>query len=172
MRRSFPAMGVNSEINTLNNLLINEAMAGNTDAIKELLGKGADVNVRILCNSPLNIAADRGDLESARLLIENGADPNIPCSDEITPLITAASKGFDEIVKLLIKKGADTDARDDRGKTALIMAAIMGCSGAAKILIENGANPQITDNDGKSALQHATENGQRALIELLTDETG
>ena len=62
-------------------------------------------------------ASKNGHLETAKLLIANGADVNNRGEDEdkFTPLIYASKNGHPEVVKLLINKGADVNARDERG---------------------------------------------------------
>jgi len=61
--------------------------------------------------------------DTARLLLEHGA--NIEAVDEegTTPLIRAASRGRTHVVNLLLEKGADVEARNSRGMTAPIAAA-------------------------------------------------
>ena len=60
--------------------------------------------------TPLHNAAYAGKLESARLLIERGADVNAGAGIHATPLIEAAFKGHLEMVKLLVLYGADVNA--------------------------------------------------------------
>ena len=52
-----------------------------------------------------------------RLLLEAGANPNVPGGDEnYTPLHDAVEAGHVEIVKLLIERGADKKLRDKNGR--------------------------------------------------------
>src|SRR4030066_296560 len=82
-----------------------------------------------------NITAVKGYTETAKLLIEKGADVN--AKDEfsgMTALIWASSYGHLETVKLLIEKGAGVHARTHSGKTALTIASEKGHMDIVKIL--------------------------------------
>lgn len=62
-------------------------------------------------------ASDRGSEEILQLLIDEGADVNLPDSDMQTPLHYAASCGHVNCVKLLISRGANVDVKDVNGDT-------------------------------------------------------
>ena len=63
--------------------------------------------------TPLHVAADKGQLEVARILVERGAAVNaLTDSGNITPMHDAAYSGHVEMVKFLLEKGADLSARD------------------------------------------------------------
>lgn len=55
----------------------------------------------------LGWAALYGHLESARVLLEAGADPNLGNEGNWTPLMSAAYGGHADVVELLLKHGAD-----------------------------------------------------------------
>ncbi len=61
---------------------------------------------------PISIAADRDDLEVVRLLLQHGADPNLP--EEGAPrglaLWTAVYHGRREMARVLVEHGADPNA--------------------------------------------------------------
>jgi ankyrin repeat protein len=61
------------------------------------------------CGAPIKNAAAQGHLEVVRLMLERGADPNLP-EEHIAPqghaLYSAAANGHYEIVKLLLDHGA------------------------------------------------------------------
>jgi ankyrin repeat protein len=54
----------------------------------------------------------RGKVESARLLIRNGADVSVRDQDYLTPLQLAISSGSTEAVELLVQHGAVANALD------------------------------------------------------------
>ncbi len=89
---------------------------------------------------PLASAVHTGDLDSAKRLIENGADVNSSNANGWTALMSAADKGHLEIVKLLVAHGAKLDARYNNSATALMWAAERGHVEVVKLLIDNGAD--------------------------------
>src|SRR5579862_3084631 len=72
-------------------------------------------------NSPLMYAAALGSMDSMRLLLDAGADPNAGNNFDATPLMWCA--GDAAKVRLLLSKGAKADARSKLGRTPLLIAA-------------------------------------------------
>ena len=94
-----------------------------------------------------------GELESAKILLEHGSDPNAKDSADNYALISAISSENPGIIKLLLEAGADIDVKSGKlGTTALIEAARYAKSTAAKMLLEHGTDPNITDNAGETPL--------------------
>ena len=71
-------------------------------------------------------AAETGRLPIVRLLVERGADVNLPGRSGITPLAAAAYMGSAPIVEFLMEKGADPKVIDDTQKAAIVYAAGRG----------------------------------------------
>ena len=69
--------------------------------------------------TPLLFAARVGDLESARLLIEHGADVNAKSTSDGDPLIMAASQGYEDLAIYFLEQGADPNVTDRNGMSAL-----------------------------------------------------
>jgi cytohesin len=97
------------------------ATAGRHSAVtKELVQYKADVNAVSKGGSTALMFAARGDTESARALLDAGADPNLQISDwGGTALIIASTMGQADIVEALLNKGADPNYRDKNSFTAL-----------------------------------------------------
>ncbi len=115
-------------------------------------------------NEQLLAAARKGDLVSARALLEKGADANTKTRYGASPLSYACDRGNLELVKLLIEKGADVDARDTFYKvTPIIWAAQKGHAGIVRLLLEKGAK-------GKDdAMSIAIEEGSVPVAQAVLD---
>jgi serine/threonine-protein phosphatase 6 regulatory ankyrin repeat subunit B len=91
-------------------------------AIKLLLDHGANSDVNTdakFKGTPLYEISIWNDLESVKLLVERGADPNKPNQrNGKTPLFMAARYGETEIIKYLLSIGADPKIKDKYGETA------------------------------------------------------
>lgn len=107
--------------------------------VAELISAGADIHAMGTNGwTPLHMAAVRGEVEKASLLIAAGADVNrrteIDASE--TPLMVAASTGQPSTIRLLLEHGADPCMRDTiNNRTSLEIA-----ENAAK-----GPDPDVVD---------------------------
>jgi len=137
-----------------------------------LILNGSDVNaIGYEDGTMLMAAANQGQAEMLKILLENGADPNIasPVTGE-TPLHAATAKGFAkdtlECVKLLLEAGANpnkkaksevstaTYYRDIKvvGETPLHLAAAFGSKEMIEVLLQYNADPSLKDDRGESPL--------------------
>jgi len=116
------------------------AYDGNTNEVRRLLDKGADVNAQYYGITALMDAAAKGHAETVRLLLDKGADVNATRSNGGTVLINAACYGHAECVRLLLGRGADVNAKSSSGWTALINAAAEGRTECVRLLLAHGAN--------------------------------
>ena len=81
-------------------------------------------------DSMLYEAARKGDIDSVRAALKNGADPN-PHLDETSPhgwspLHVAANYNKRDVCKMLLYRKADINAQDKHGDTPLDLAAKRG----------------------------------------------
>lgn len=97
------------------------ATAGDNASIKRFLDAGISVNAKQGKRgaTPLRNAILHNHLESARLLIQRGADASLGGPDGNTPLHLAAFFGDASLVKLLLTKGANPETKNSKGETAL-----------------------------------------------------
>ena len=114
------------------------------EMVQVLLDYRVDVNARSVNGyTPLNYALmgrykDQGP-GVVRLLLDRGADPNLPKKDGSTPLHRASQLGEIEIVRLLVKHGASVEAQDERGKSPLDVASGEQREEIIKLLAEHRA---------------------------------
>ena len=74
----------------------------------------------------LMYAAYAGDLEMARLMLENGGPVNVQTDVGTTALMFAAAYGYVEMVRFLVENGADIHIQNGYGYTALSLAEERG----------------------------------------------
>lgn len=107
--------------------------------------------------TPLHFAALGGHPEIARVLVANGADPNVADISGFTPLHLAAWGGSREAAAVLLEKGAKIDAAADRflRYTPLMIAVCGGKEDAALFLLEKKADVNARSKLGMTALHFA-----------------
>ena len=157
--------------------------------IKVLIARGANVNARTkevppsrswlyslgdvswvdyTGQTPFLRAALSGDTTVMRLLLDNGADPNLPTLAGTTALMAAAGvnwvvaqtyteskEALLEAIKICLEKGADINAANSMGLTALLGAANRGSNEIIEFLVKNGARLDIKDKEGRSPITWA-----------------
>jgi uncharacterized protein len=126
------------------------AEVNNLEAIKALVAGGADPNIpTAMGTTPLMLAAGAGTdvqrarsieeremaVETARYLLEHGADVNAVGEFGWTPLHAAAYQGLTDVIELFVSKGAKLEAKDKLGQTPLsISLAILTKEAGARRL--------------------------------------
>ncbi len=170
--------GMPTDRGTLNETALDLATDGNADAIAFLRKQGFNVNPNQLMSngaSYLFILAGTGDdgLESAKLLLELGADPNYKSPAGLSVLSLAVRNGAAKQAKALLAAGADVMARNNAGALAYDLAAIYGHDELAQILITqmNRVVPDVDkqDSTGDTALMRAVKKSDtKAVSDLLT----
>jgi ankyrin repeat protein len=148
-------------------------MTSDVEKARALLAVGADVNARATFgDTPLMVAALRGETDRVKILIEAGADVNADTGGS-TALMRAAYQGGSETVRLLLNAGADVRARDLLGRTALHFAAENMRRAVLDAIL--AARPDVNSqaNDGRTPLLLAVQDGYvdnvRALLAAGAD---
>lgn len=119
--------------------------------------------------SPLMLAAIRGNVEAARALIAKDADVN---KTGWTPLHYAASGTTPQqaaIAALLLENHAYIDAASPNGTTPLMMAVSYGTDDVAKLLLDEGADPTLRNQVGLGAADFARRADRKDLEELVSN---
>lgn len=167
------------------------ARAGDTQAIKDFLAAGADVNakngngftpldlatrgkstkaVTLLrkyggnsgAEDSILVAAILENIEAVKRHLAAGADVELRCKGcGGTALSHVASK---QVLELLIANGADANAKNNNGESPLHHAATKE---VAELLIANSADLSAKDDSGETHLHHAAKNGRKEVVELL-----
>jgi uncharacterized protein len=110
---------------------------GHLEAADYLVRAGASINTpsnNELHATPLHSAVAGGHASIVKMLLKNGAQPNVRERGGFTPLHTAAANGDVESIQLLILAGADLHLRSEDEKLSLDLAEEKGHSKAVEIL--------------------------------------
>jgi ankyrin repeat protein len=112
---------------------------GQYDTAEYLAVAGAPINSpsrNELKAAPLHSAAAGGHIKIVRMLLEQGALPNIREQGGFTPLHAAAQNGDVDTIRALLLGGADLTLKSDSGKTPLDLAMDAGHEQASALLSE------------------------------------
>lgn len=153
------------------------------ELVRTLLRRGAKPNYIVserevssehgiisVLESPLVLAVKMRNLTMVSLLLEHGADLNMPARRGVkrTPLQAACETGSYKMVEFLLQRGAHVNsaAAERDGGTALQMAAKTGSLKIIKLLLDNHADPQMAKSKlgGRTAFEAAAENGCISIL--------
>ena len=151
--------------------LVDAAARQDADAVRALLGDGADVNAaRADGVTALLWAAHWDDLETAGLLLNAGADVNGAEDHGVAPLARACENASLEMIETLLEAGADPNATQTSGLTPLMTAAQTGNLQVVEALLAHGADVNAaTVQLEATALMWAVAAPHPAVVRVLLD---
>ncbi|MFA4911011.1 MAG: ankyrin repeat domain-containing protein [Desulfobacteria bacterium] len=140
--------------------LTNAVSRGDIQQVKALLDSGANIHEAggDPSRTPLVWAIENKDFVTAKLLIERGADVNLP-PGYFTPLVAAVRAGDIALVSLLIEKGANVNQSAMYSFTPLMWAAYYGKLSIVNFLLEKGADLEyaiITGEENKGSVLYSS----------------
>jgi len=161
--------------------LIDAAIRGDTAAVVDLIGMGADINGRdesgvTAIYLSVYLCADEKCLEVLCALLDHGADANIGRRDGFSPLHLACELSEVSAAKLLIAHGARVSAvEQSMGDTPLHVAVKVPDRGGRKrevirLLLAHGADITQRNTDGKSPIDIVTTSGDPGLVDFIQQE--
>lgn len=95
----------------------------------------------------LKLAARQQLEKCVEVLLEHGADPDIPDDEQYTALHNAINNP--DILKLLLTKSRNIDKQNQDGESALYLASEQGFTDSTLILLEHGADPNVCNKEGE-----------------------
>jgi ankyrin repeat protein len=119
--------------------LMKAVYRGHTDCVVAIADRS-----RQEVNRGLLVAALMGHKETAKALLDRGAEIDSRAEDGRTPLMLAASKGNADLVSFFLQAGADSSLADKSGATAASLAEAKG-KGELTALLKN-APPRSRDS--------------------------
>ncbi|XP_065609772.1 ankyrin repeat domain-containing protein 12 isoform X2 [Cyrtonyx montezumae] len=99
--------------------------------------------------TPLHMAAIRGDVKQVKELISLGANVNVKDFAGWTPLHEACNVGYYDVAKVLIAAGADVNTQGLDDDTPLHDSASSGHRNIVKLLLRHGGNPFQANKHGE-----------------------
>jgi ankyrin repeat protein len=144
-----------------------------TQLVELLLAYHADPNLQLdgrgereSSNSPLQYAAESGNVRIAAILIAAGAQVNAKGPTGRTALHFA--NGQLAVIQLLLAKDADVNARDQDGTSPLDEAVWYGFLDETAVLLAHGARlNEIEPRTGATPINEAAYKGHARLVEYL-----
>jgi ankyrin repeat protein len=125
------------------------AFSGSAAVVRLLVDRGAPIEARAKTrfrNTPLQVALLPGQLESAKELLDHGADPLARQAKGFAPIHEAALLGRQDLVDLLLSHGAEVGSRADDGRTAVSEAIRGGHTALADYLRAKGGTDAVASN--------------------------
>ncbi len=131
-------------------------LRGDTMAAERLLDEGAEIDC-VQSDLPALLAAVAGKhWDTAKMLLDRGAEPNCMNLHGWSPLHAAAAAGHEEMISRMIGAGAFVNRRDGHGETALYEAAKANRLEAVRLLLSLGGDPDIGNKKGDTPLHWAS----------------
>lgn len=149
---------------------------GRAETLRELLASDSAQGNAVSPDgfTPLGLAAFFGQPETARMLLEHGADPNIVSRNamRVAPLHSAVAAQRLDIAEELLRHGADVNAAQADDFTPLHEAAQNGQVAMIDLLLRHGADLHARKSDGQTPLDVARAAGQQAAETALRERAG
>jgi ankyrin repeat protein len=163
--------------------------APSAEIVRYLVSHGADIKAKdAFGNTILTAAAVGDDVETVRMALDGGVEPNAVGATRISPLVYAAYNGSLAVTSLLLSRGANANAAANTpimfpgaspksgpialsAITPLLAATGSGSLAVVKALLDAGANVNAKDGRNMTALMVAvsTNHQNSAIIRLLLD---
>lgn len=145
--------------------------SGSVSAVRRVLDEGVSPDTLVYEATPLMWAIWDDRYYVAKLLIDRGADVNLPDENGYTSLMAACNMGNLRMAKLLLDEGADVNAVElTYGTSALQSCCEGGNEAVFDLLIKRGADVQHIDKYGGNSLEEAAFYGSKAIVAKLRDK--
>ena len=146
--------------------MIRSAYLGRRRFIQRLIDVGISPNINYNHTTPLGEAVIAGQIDAVRLLLENGAKPNLRSTDNKLPLELVPDEN-QEIKELLAQYGATDPSDQPFGAEDLIDAVKAGDLNKICVLIVKGADPDAAGAEGIYPIEIAATAGNMEMVKTL-----
>ena len=152
-------------------------IARSCECVRLLLSHGAKAHVVAVAGihkkTPLQYAAQLGDVGIARILLDHKAKVNYSARYNKTPIHHAVVDGNRDCVRLLLERGADPNIcrpcnpHNRRQDFPLHVAGLNGDEEIVKLLLKYGADVNQLEAQECTAVHRAAEGGSTAALSVL-----
>ncbi|CAG5136337.1 unnamed protein product, partial [Candidula unifasciata] len=136
----------------------------------------AHINAQDVCGrTAVYTAVSNGSLQCLQILLENGADMNIPAGSRchnMTPLHASILDSKHDALALLLAHGADLTQRDESGKTPLALANDMKNRGAVTVIEKEQEKTKILLDSLSTELCEACAEGNLDDVKQVLKKSG
>jgi ankyrin repeat protein len=145
------------------------AGAGSLDGVRQLVGRGADVNLAEPRGgqTALMWAAAEGHGDVVMGLIELGANVNAASKAGFTPLLFAVVKDDVASIRTLLARGANPNVTLPSGARPVVVAMQYRHTAAALALLDGAADTSVRDRGGNTVLHLAAQVGDVNVVRAL-----
>ena len=147
---------------------------GNIDVIRQALDMGYspdqggsyDLNKFPKTQTMLCMSIQNYHYDIALLLLERGANPNLPCSYRL-PIYKVLETGTFDVAKALVKAGAKINIRDNHGAT--LLSHFVNEPSKVDFLLKHGADANLPSGDRypRTVLEQAVRTNNIESVKLL-----
>lgn len=150
--------------------LIEAALKGKTNRIKQLINDGLNINTQGLHGiTPLMFVLLNGNIEGVNVLLESGADPDVKDDEGDTAVTIAAGLKYSRFLENLLVKGGNANEKTPGLATTLMIASAAGFIENVRLVINANVDINARDMTGNTALTYAIYGKQTDIISLLLE---
>jgi uncharacterized protein len=162
------AQSLSDQFNSVYYTIVSAAAANKIDDVRVFIAKRVNINdVDPQGRTALSYAAEIGNAQMAKELLDARASPDQRDKVGNAPLHWAARNGRVEVINILLARHATVDVQDRQGLTPLMSAAAHNQVNSVKALLAGGADPRKQDFTGRDAFGWAA--GQATIVRLLQE---
>ena len=161
----------------VDSVFLSAVKKSNYDKVMNMIEEGLSSNVKkISINAldsekmvPLAYALKNDDLKMFKLLLKNGADPNVMILNKTSLLTYYVTNMKSRLIVEIIDSGCNINSQDKLGRTALMMAIQSTNFEAVKILSKIKIDDELTDFSGKTILDYAEKSRDKRMFDLINE---
>ena len=161
----------------LDSVFLSAVKKSNYDKVMNMIEEGLSSNEKkISINAldsekmvPLAYALKNDDLKMFKLLLKNGADPNVMILNKTSLLTYYVTNMKSRLIVEIIDSGCNINSQDKLGRTALMMAIQSTNFEAVKTLSKIKIDDELTDFSGKTILDYAEKSRDKRMFDLINE---